>query len=450
MKKKKKKSRNWKYINDMKDKVINITTKVWIPNPTIFKPIRTDSWYNCSSYLSNQNNVINFNDTTIPTCKKLRSAKKIIIKLNNFQKKVLNNWFNAYIIMYNTTVRYIKNLLAFDWNKEDLNFYNIRDILSVYKEEIIINSQNKYIKKDTKIRSHMLDGAIKLAITNFKSALTNFENGNIKKFRVRYWKHNKDTKILNIEKCYFINDGISILGTIDACYDNYRFKLTKNDIECDSILRYDSKLNEYCLYTPFKTKSLKKCINPIDSYIALDPGVRVFMTGVSNKEVVQIGDNVSKEIKTYLNRIDNLEKIKDDKRKKHKKERLYNRKIVNKVDDLHWKSINYLTNNYSTIFIGDMSVQGIVSNKTSKLNDMTKRIAQRIKFYKYRERLKYKCIVKKIKYKVVNESYTSKMCSQCGWLNEKLGGDKIFKCKMCQLQIDRDINGCRNMIIKSI
>lgn len=126
-----------------------------------------------------------------------------------------------------------------------------------------------------------------------------------------------------------------------------------------------------------------------------------------------------------------------------------NRKITNLVDELHWKTINFLISNYKTILIGDMSVKGIVCNKTSKLSKMTKKVALRMKFYQFRQRLEHKSFLNKIHYSVINEMYTSKMCSSCGYCDDKLGGNKVYHCKGCGMIMDRDVNGARGILIKS-
>lgn len=118
------------------------------------------------------------------------------------------------------------------------------------------------------------------------------------------------------------------------------------------------------------------------------------------------------------------------------------------MDDLHWKTINYLTENYKNILIGDMSVKSIISNETSNLTKMTKRIANSLRFYEFRTRLEYKCKCTCSNYYKINERFTSKMCSNCGWINENLKGQKIFNCKECKKIIDRDVNGSRNIYIK--
>jgi transposase len=51
---------------------------------------------------------------------------------------------------------------------------------------------------------------------------------------------------------------------------------------------------------------------------------------------------------------------------------------------------------------------------------------------------------------MINEKYTSKMCSNCGNYNENLGTNKIYNCKNCKNIIDRDINGSRCIFFKEL
>ncbi len=71
--------------------------------------------------------------------------------------------------------------------------------------------------------------------------------------------------------------------------------------------------------------------------------------------------------------------------------------------------------------------------------------------YLFRQRL----ISKAEEYKncqvvIVGEQYTSKTCGLCGKLNEDLNGKKLFECPSCGLEIDRDNNGSRNILIKNL
>ena len=48
---------------------------------------------------------------------------------------------------------------------------------------------------------------------------------------------------------------------------------------------------------------------------------------------------------------------------------------------------------------------------------------------------------------VCTEEYTSKTCGLCGNINYRLGSNEIYECKKCNLKIDRDVNGARNIYI---
>ena len=131
-------------------------------------------------------------------------------------------------------------------------------------------------------------------------------------------------------------------------------------------------------------------------------------------------------------------------------EKIINRKIHNKVDELHWKTINFITKNFNNVLIGDMSAKQIVKKNSNILSKETKTACLRTRFYQFRQRLNYKCTLNKVNYVLVNECYTSKICSNCGNYNAKLKGEKTYNCSKCNLSIDRDINACRNIYIKSL
>lgn len=78
---------------------------------------------------------------------------------------------------------------------------------------------------------------------------------------------------------------------------------------------------------------------------------------------------------------------------------------------------------------------------------MTKRIAQFMSLGKFRNRLQYKCKRNVITYKLVDEYYTSKLCSNCGGYND-IGSSKKYKCNCCENNIDRDINSAKNIYMQ--
>ena len=48
----------------------------------------------------------------------------------------------------------------------------------------------------------------------------------------------------------------------------------------------------------------------------------------------------------------------------------------------------------------------------------------------------------------LSPAYTSKTCGRCGNLHNKLGENKLFQCSSCDVTLDRDANGARNILLR--
>ena len=97
-----------------------------------------------------------------------------------------------------------------------------------------------------------------------------------------------------------------------------------------------------------------------------------------------------------------------------------------------------------------MSAKNIVNNKKSILSKYQKVACLRTKYFVFKTRLEYKCKLNNVNFKYVDESYTSKTCSMCSYYNNLLGDSKEYICKKCPNKMDRDINGARNIYVKSL
>lgn len=422
---------------DMGKKIIENKNTIWCPsNEVEYENLNINSWFNINEtevYHTEHNNL---KHQTIEKEIVEYKAKKVSLKLTAKQRKVIDKWLYLYAEMYNITLKYIKNTIKID--KKCLNFFNTR------KE--LLEEKRKLIKKSN-VKVHDIDFAIKLACSNYKSALTNLRNGNIKSFRIRYWSPNKIIKVMDLEKNNFSNNTIrkNILGIVKGYYDGEEFNFNSINSDC----RLQKNGGEYFLFVPEKPKTTIKNENQ-NKYISIDLGVRTFATCISENKAITIGEKCSTKISNYLNRKDKILENKEiSKEIKKKNELLINKKIDNLVEEMHWQSINYLIKNFETILIGDLNVKSIVK-KSGNLSKMTKRIALCLKFYKFKEKLKYKCNVNNTNLGIIDEWFTSKMCSLCANIDENLGGNKVYNCKKCKCTLDRDINGARNIYIKSI
>jgi putative transposase len=176
------------------------------------------------------------------------------------------------------------------------------------------------------------------------------------------------------------------------------------------------------------------------SIIALDPGVRKFLVGYDpNGQMIFFGEGASKNIQLLL--------VEHDMETDDQKKKLIYRKIKYMVDDLHWKSIKYLTDNYKTILLPEYNIRPMV--KSFKIGSMTKRLMYVLSPYKFKERLIWKCSQTNTNIHIVNESYTSCTCTNCGEI-KKIQGCETYHCDKCGCSIDRDVNGARNIFIKNM
>jgi transposase len=415
-------------------KKIKETNGIWLPDLNIkYNNINTNSWFSINK-TDKQDTLYKYDNykTEKPNIIKLKTIK-VNLFLNKDQKEIINNMLQLFIKMYNITLENIKQ----EDNKK-ISYYTLRKSLFNTKKEL---------RKDSKITIHDLDNAIALAVQNYNTGLILYKKKLIKHFRIRYWKEDKNTQMMKIEKTQIKNNTIRIktLGVIKGKYNNkdYNFDEIKNDCILQKVN------NKYYLLIPTEVKkqTREKIRNKI---ISIDPGIRTFNTCITENSCIKIGENCSDKLKQYLLRKDDILGNKFiSKSIKKKNELNINKKIRNLTDELHWKTINYLIKNNDTILIGDMSSKSIVS-KESNLFEMTKRIALHLKFYVFRQRLKYKCDVNKVNYGKINEYYTSKMCSNCGLIKDDLGKSKIYECNLCKIVLDRDINGARNILIKAI
>lgn len=400
-----------------------------------YKQIRTDSWFDTNKAKFKHTINIDNNKYNKPFTNTIIKCRKVIILPNSEQKEILLSWFEAYRKMYNKTLTIINQLIT-DNDKNKFNFMYVR------------TSKMKELKKElidkTKINSHILDGAIKLACTSYKSAMSNHRNGNIKHFRIRPIKQSKNSKILDIEKTSFNSKGFCtrVLGTM-LNNENFNYR----EINKDSKLHYNKITSKITILIPYEcTSNIDNSNITNQKFISIDPGMKTFLSGLTNNRLLNIGTNVITTLKKELVKLDKFSSLNN---KLGRKRLLRIRtNIRNRVNDLHWKSINYLLKKkrMRTIFIGNWSTKNTASN-TRNLQPMYKRISSSLRYYEFLQRLQFKCNEYKTNLVITDESYTSKICSFCNGESSSYTNRKL-NCG-CTFNLDRDINGSINILLKN-
>lgn len=193
--------------------------------------------------------------------------------------------------------------------------------------------------------------------------------------------------------------------------------------------------------------------------IALDPGVRSFLTGFDGNQIVEIGKGSISRIVVLCKRLDQLQseaakaKGRKNKRKRFNLRKLCQQlriKIKNLVDECHKKAACFLTSNYSQVIIPSFESSDMVCKAKRKINSKTTRNMLTWAHYRFKHRLKHQAVKRGSQVVEVTEEYTSKTCSKCGHVHTKLGGSKRFNCPSCGHKIDRDANGAINIYIKTV
>lgn len=204
--------------------------------------------------------------------------------------------------------------------------------------------------------------------------------------------------------------------------------------------------NEFYLASPIKIVENNKYER---EWISLDPGVRTFMTFYDGESYGEIGKNIHIRLKRLNKEKDQLDSKISGEKKYYRKTKLKKarakiyKKIGNIVKDLHYKTINFLSK-YKLVVLPKFKVKEMLPG----LNKYVRRSLLDLSHYKFKLRLAEKTSEIGTKLLISNEAYTSKTCTSCGKLNYELGNSKTFNCPSCNLQIDRDVNGARNIMLR--
>ncbi len=408
----------------------DISDKLWIQGDIVDKKVyNSNSWFDIKEIVYNVEDKFKY-DYSIPTIndEELRS-RKIKIYPNIIQKKLLKKWMDIYRYTYNQTIKY--------WRKTYKSKYEVRKEFNdtIFKKKWIRNS---------KIPKHTIDNAIFDVFKAIKTCKSLKNNGHIKHYRIRYKKQNQNRSILKLEPNMFrLRDDFFSFCISNPLFKNgirteYSGQKFPYQINNDTILQYNKLVDQFYLFIPITVKSTKNEGNKQD-FCSLDAGERTFLTGYTNSSTFEICNDPRSKFQRLLNRIDTT--------KNNKRKNRLRQKLKDKIDDLHYKTINWLISRYNNIILGKISTGSIVQGYLPK---KVNRSILNLSHYLFRTRLEEKCRINNINLYIQDESYTSKTCGNCGYINRSLGGSKVFKCAECNITIDRDVNGARNIFMKHI
>lgn len=423
----------------------------------------------------------------------------------NSQKQLLNETFRCYDYIYNKTNRLIKdknfshenwlpirdylitsrtrkyNPIYKSYNYKIANLHRQKELLEkAFKEGILTQYEydtglvlhsdameesreskkigikeipfedNKEIKLfERKIHKGIRASAVKTCTEMYKSAISNLKNGNIRFFDISYKKKSATRKCFGIPSSAIKIENNNVILCPMKWKELSRFKISvknarkynETSIDCDSEVIYQKGIYYLSLVKNIEEPEQ----NESDKVCGVDPGLRSFLTVYDKEEISEYIQN-----RNFFKVLNNKIAFLKSKRKKKTKKKQINKIEKKKIDytnSIHWNTINSLLKKYNTILLGDIKSHSIVKNGTNKSNNQE---FNDLKFYVFKQRLIYKANLQGKYVKLVNEFNTSKCCSSCGTLNHCLGSSKVFTCKRCKLNCDRDSNASKNIFLKGL
>ena len=201
------------------------------------------------------------------------------------------------------------------------------------------------------------------------------------------------------------------------------------------------------------------------SVCGIDPGGRTFATVYDpvGKIVYQVGVEEDKkfdlrpihskidETHNHLSNAQNRNQQIAAEQRKAQLKKLY-LKLKTKVDNIHTTLCSHLVKHYRLVSLGKISISNIVKKegREKSLSRRAKRDLLCWQHYRFRQRLLHRVKETDSEVIVQDESYTSKTCGLCGMRNKNLGASETFVCNSCGYETHRDINGARNILLKTL
>jgi transposase len=359
-------------------------------------------------------------------------SKHIRVYFDIEQKKTIKKWLGVTRFIYNKCLEIIKS--NSNWSIK-------------YLREKIINNANYKNKNQWMLEYNydLRDEALSDLLKNIKS---NKAKG--KKFDIHF-KSRKEEYIKGASLSILAKHWNHKKGFFSNIYNTNKIKSNE---KLPDILMYTSRLLKTATNKYFISLPLPLNENQVDvkeqNVIFIDPGSKCFLTGYDpSGKIIVWGENDIGRIARllhYKRKLQSKKSLKDFSSKKKRKYRLaelrIGEKISNLIVDLHKKLAKWLCENYTKIYIPRLNF-----HKMKKLHSKEKAKLASLSHCAFVDRLIWKSREYKCNIYEVQEDYTSKTCSNCGFLKQNLKG-RIYNCDACNNVFDRDVNASKNIMLK--
>ena len=220
-----------------------------------------------------------------------------------------------------------------------------------------------------------------------------------------------------------------------------------------NICRLSLRYGQYHLSVPYDEKLPPERENQA-RVVALDPGVRSFLTWYSADSVGKIGEGAFFRIQRLCERLDDLlsRAAKSPSRKRRNMRRAANRmrlRIESLVQELHRQAARFLVDSFDVILLPTFETSEMVERGRRRIRSKTVRNLLSLAHYRFKLFIRNKAVETGAIVLDVNEAYTTKTVSWTGDVLESLGGASVVVAQDGE-RMDRDYNGARGIYLRAL
>ena len=217
-----------------------------------------------------------------------------------------------------------------------------------------------------------------------------------------------------------------------------------------NICRLSMRYGQYHLAVPYDEKPPPERENQA-RVMALDPGVRSFLTWYCADSVGKIGEGAFFRIQRLCERLDDLlsRAAKSPARKRRNMRRAANKmrlRIENLVQELHRQAARFLVDNFDVILLPGFETSEMVERGRRRIRSKTVRNLLTLAHYRFKLFIRHKAAETGAIVLDVSEAYTTKTVSWTGEVLENLGGASVVVAQDGE-RMDRDYNGARGIYL---
>jgi putative transposase len=250
------------------------------------------------------------------------------------------------------------------------------------------------------------------------------------------------------QSCYIPSSALTEKGIYSRSSGLLRFSEQLPDNPRDSRLIFEQ--GRWFVIVPFKVPAMKA--ENQGRVVALDPGIRTFLTGFSEDVAFKIGEGDFSRIARLCGWLDKLiSKVsKAASRRKARLRRAANRlrwKIRDLIDELHFKSIRFLLDRFDLVLLPTFETKQMAARAKRKIRAKSVRALLGYSFFKFGLRLESAAKREGRAVLRVNEAYTSKTASWTGEIRAIGGARQVTS---GGITVDRDLNGARGIFLRAL